>query len=109
MKKIKFNDNWTFHQGGGSSLEALMGGEKITKEVTLPHDASIERERNPQEPGGSGNGFFREETIHYTKDFTLDNSCADKNIWLEFEGVYQNAFVYINNSYAGAGSRCPAC
>ncbi len=104
MKKIKFNDNWTFHQGGGSSLEALMGGEKITKEVTLPHDASIERERNPREPGGSGNGFFREETIHYTKDFTLDNSCADKNIWLEFEGVYQNAFVYINNSYAG---KCP--
>ncbi|NBJ94451.1 glycoside hydrolase family 2 TIM barrel-domain containing protein [Parablautia muri] len=104
MKKIKFNHNWVFHEGGGSSLEALLGGEAVTKEITLPHDASVEKERNPQEPGGSGNGFFREETIHYTKEFTLEADCRDKNIWLEFEGVYQNAFVYINNSYAG---KCP--
>ncbi len=104
MKKVKFNGGWTFHEGGGSSLEALTGGSAVTKEVTLPHDASVEKERNPQEPGGSGNGFFREETVHYTKEFSLDAENADKNIWLEFEGVYQNAFVYINNSYAG---KCP--
>lgn len=104
MKKIKFNDNWVFHEGGGSSLEALVGGEAVTKEVTLPHDASVGMERNPQELNGSGNGFFHEATVHYTKEFTLDGENADKNIWLEFEGVYQNAFVYINNSYAG---KCP--
>ena len=28
----------------------------------------------------------------------------DKNVYLEFEGVYQNAFVYVNNSFAG---KCP--
>lgn len=104
MKKIKFNDGWIFHEGGGSSLEALMGPGAVTKQVTLPHDASVEKGRNPQEPNGSGNGFFREETIHYTKEFELDKEAADKNIWIEFEGVYQNAFVYINNSFAG---KCP--
>ena len=107
MKKIRFNDNWVFHEGGGSALAALVslaGGAAASKEVTLPHDASVERERNPQELNGSGNGFFREETIHYTKEFLLDVDDADKNIWLEFEGVYQNAYVYINNSYAG---KCP--
>ncbi|MCM1124475.1 MAG: DUF4982 domain-containing protein [Eubacterium sp.] len=104
MKKVKFNNNWIFHEGGGSSLAALVGGAETTKEVTLPHDASIERERNPQEPNGSGNGYFREETIHYTKEFSLDAEDADKNIWLEFEGVYQNAYVYINNAFAG---KCP--
>ena len=107
MKKIKFNDNWIFHEGGGSALAALAamaGGEAVSKEVTLPHDASVERERNPQELNGSGNGYFREETIHYTKEFLLDMDDADKNIWLEFEGVYQNAYVYINNSFAG---KCP--
>ena len=105
MKKIRFNDNWIFHEGGGSALAALAGGDgAVTKEVTLPHDASIEKERNPKEPNGSGNGFFREETIHYTKEFTLDAKDAGKNVWLEFEGVYQNAFVYINHSFAG---KCP--
>lgn len=107
MKKTRFNDNWIFHEGGGSALAALAamaGGEAVSKEVTLPHDASVERDRNPQELNGSGNGYFREETIHYTKEFLLDVEDADKNIWLEFEGVYQNAFVYINNSFAG---KCP--
>lgn len=107
MKKTRFNDNWIFHEGGGSALAALAamaGGEAVSKEVTLPHDASVERDRNPQELNGSGNGYFREEMIHYTKEFLLDVEDADKNIWLEFEGVYQNAFVYINNSFAG---KCP--
>lgn len=104
MKKIKFNDKWIFHEGGGSSLEALMGGASGAKEVTLPHDASVEKIRNPEEPNGSGNGFFREDNYNYTKEFTMDAVDADKNIWLEFEGVYQNAFVYINNSFAG---KCP--
>lgn len=105
MRKIKFNDSWVFHEGGGSALEGLVQGSgAVVKNVTLPHDASVEKPRNPKEPNGSGNGFFREETIHYTKDFTLDTADADKNIWLEFEGAYQNSYVYINNSYAG---KCP--
>lgn len=104
MQKQKFNDNWIFREGGGSSLEALMGGEKTVKTVTLPHDASIGKERNPEEPNGSGNGFFREENYNYTKEFELDPKDAGKNIYLEFEGVYQNAFVYINHAFAG---KCP--
>jgi beta-galactosidase len=104
MRKIKFNDGWVFHEGGGGSLSALMGGGADSREVRLPHDASIEKVRNPEEPNGSGNGFFREETIHYTKEFDLCAEDAGKNIWLEFEGVYQNAFVYINHAYAG---KCP--
>lgn len=102
MKKIRFNKDWEFRVGGGSSLEALMpGGTFQPQKVTLPHDASITKERNPQEPGGSGNGFFREENYHYTKEFSLKPEDYEKSIWLEFEGVYQNAFVYVNNAYVG--------
>ena len=104
MKKTKFNLGWTVHEGGGGSLNLLSTVEKLSKEVILPHDASIEKERNPKEPDGSGNGFFREETVHYTKEFELNPSDSGKNVWLEFEGIYQNSFVYINNSFAG---QCP--
>lgn len=72
MRKQKFNDNWIFRTGGGSSLEALAGGDRAGKMVTLPHDASIGKERNPEESNGSGNGFFREENYNYTKEFELD-------------------------------------
>lgn len=104
MKKQLFNDQWIFYQGGGCSLAKLLGTEKTEKAVTLPHDASIEQERDAQDEEGSGNGYFCEETIHYTKEFTLDQDVKDKKVFIEFEGVYQNAFVYINNSFAG---KCP--
>ena len=90
--------------GSGSSLDALAGGNNTAKQVTLPRDASIGRERNPEEPNGSGNGFFREESYVYTKTFSMNADDKDKNVYLEFEGVYQNAFVYVNNSFAG---KCP--
>lgn len=104
MKKQKFNQNWIFTIGSGSSLDALAGGNNTAKQVTLPHDASIGRERNPEEPNGSGNGFFREESYVYTKTFSMNADDKDKNVYLEFEGIYQNAFVYVNNSFAG---KCP--
>ena len=104
MKKQKFNHDWIFTVGSGSSLDALAGGNNTAKQVTLPRDASIGRERNPEEPNGSGNGFFREESYVYTKTFSMNADDKDKNVYLEFEGVYQNAFVYVNNSFAG---KCP--
>lgn len=104
MKKVCFNKNWNFHKGGGSSLEGLMIGENAAVSVTLPHDASIGMDRNPDERCGSGNGFFREECCFYTKNFSLNPSDDGKNVWIEFEGIYQNAFIYVNGSYAG---KCP--
>lgn len=104
MQKQSFNKGWTFNIGGGSSFAALLGGADTAKQVTIPHDASIGMVRNPDEANGSGNGFFHEENYHYTKTFSLNAEDEGKNIWLEFEGVYQNAFVYVNNSYAG---KCP--
>ena len=58
--------------------------------------SGIRKNRN-----GSGNGFFREENYNYTKEFELDPKDKGKNIYFEFEGVYQNAFVYINHAFAG--------
>lgn len=100
MKKIIFNNDWIYHMGGGSAIESLLGSE-VQKAVTLPHDASVEMPRDPAALGGSGNGFFQEKNCYYTKVFTPDASDSNKEFWLEFEGVYQNAFVYINGAYVG--------
>ena len=100
MKKVNFNENWIFHSGSGSGVESLLGNAE-SKAVTLPHDASVELPRNPEAFGGSGNGFFREINCHYTKEFIPDAEDCDKEFWLEFEVVYQNAFVYINGAFVG--------
>ena len=102
MIKQNFNKDWEFHENSGCSVSAPMAGEGEKQMLlVLPHDASITKSRNPIEPGGSGNGFFREEACHYTKTFFMAKENDKKSVWLEFEGVYQNAFIYINNAFAG--------
>lgn len=104
MKKLNFNHDWKFQVGGGRSLEGMMGEQCDTRAVTLPHDAAIEMQRDADDSMGSGNGFFRKDNYCYTKEFSLNPDDREKNIWIEFEGIYQNAFVYVNRSYVG---KCP--
>ena len=85
MKKESFNRDWYFAAGGGSGLEALMGGGSQPVKVDLPHDAEIAFPRNPEEPNGSGNGFFHAQSVNYTKSFSVDAADADRLVWLEFE------------------------
>jgi beta-galactosidase len=101
MKKISFNQDWTFQKGTGGIFAMISGASGEAQKVNLPHDAEILTPRNPDEPNGSGNGFFRAENYIYSKDFELKEEDFGKTVFLEFEGVYENAFVYVNKAFAG--------
>lgn len=101
MIKINFNRDWVFSRSSGTSFEGLFPGPKKEEHVDLPHDASIKTSRNAEERNGSGNGYFREENYVYKKCFDVPASETDLLFTIEFEGVYQNAFVYVNHAFAG--------
>ena len=104
MVKQKFNNDWSFEVTDGSALSALINPQSRSIKVNLPYDASAHAVRDPQEPSGVGNGYFHEDNYVYKKTFVITSEDRGKAVWFEFEGVYQNAFVYINNAYAG---KCP--
>lgn len=101
MIKRKLNNGWKFKVGDNSAFGALIQDGVHEREVNLPHDASIETEREDSDISCSGNGFFVEQNYVYTKELDLQEDEKDKDVWLEFEGVYQDAFVYINGAFAG--------
>ena len=101
MKKTRFNQGWTVEEGDGGSFSALFGGGSKPKAIVLPHDHSVEIPRDPNESNGAGNGYFHETNLVYKSVLTLDEACAGKRVFLEFEGVYQNASVYVNDAFAG--------
>lgn len=86
MKKIDFNHDWIFTQEGTGRRE----------EVTLPHDAMINTDRNPQMPvyfllvGFEGGRYI------YTKRFHVPKEYENKTLILEFEAVYCMSTVYVN-------------
>jgi beta-galactosidase len=69
--------------------------------VDLPHDWSIEL-APVQRPNTNGaTGFFQGGLGWYRKAFTLPRSTAGRRVSVEFDGVYSNAFVYVNGRLLG--------
>ncbi len=91
MKKTGFNDNWTFRKEG----------EETFRPVIIPHDAMIHEEREPDGPGGSAHGYFPGGIYIYEKRFSVPEEWKDRNVILEFEGVYKNSSVAVNGQKAG--------
>ena len=98
MKRESFNSGWLFCPGSGTALERTINGAQTPIPVTLPHDAMICQERDPQTATGNASGYYPAQTVHYTKEFTWDDLSGFA--YLEFEGIYQNAAVYINGCLA---------
>ena len=90
MKRESFNSGWLFCHGSGTALESTVN--------VLPHDAMIGEARDSQTPTGNATGYYPVGTVHYTKEFEWDNDSG--TAYLEFEGVYHNAAVYINGRLA---------
>lgn len=84
MQKILFNTNW------------MLNGEV----VTLPHDAMI-KEKRSKEASDGGHGYFPGGIYSYSKKFVAPVEWADKNIFIEFEGVYKNSKVLLNGKEIG--------
>lgn len=90
MNRKSFNDNWSVYKEGGEA-----------RQVTLPHDAMIEEGRSSDAPSGAAGGFFPGGIYVYEKTFTAPAEWANQHVFIEFEGVYQNAKVAVNGHDAG--------
>ncbi|GAA6409495.1 glycoside hydrolase family 2 TIM barrel-domain containing protein [Blautia hominis] len=101
MIRRKWNDNWVMTKADESPLMAAMGGVSEQNVLTLPHDAMIHEKRTKDTKNGHQTGFYPGGCYTYTKMFDAPVEWQNKDIYVEFEGVYEHAKVYINGSYAG--------
>ena len=86
MYKQDFNKGWLFQLNGGAQVS-----------IDLPHDFSIIQKRSANSPAGWGNGYFQGGIGDYGKKIFIPEEWKGKTLVLEFEGVYMNAFVRIND------------
>ena len=91
MKKISFNDHWTYKK---------VGENFEPKAVTLPHDAMLFEKRDRKAATAGACGYFPGGTYEYSKRFTLTEAERGRTHILEFEAVYKNAKVLINGCLA---------
>ncbi|RYG32199.1 DUF4982 domain-containing protein, partial [bacterium] len=70
--------------------------------VHLPHDYVVEGKFDPR--GDVSHGTQPKPIGWYRKTFTLPASAEGKAIWLDFDGAYRNATVYLNGEKLGTES-----
>ena len=118
-ERLLLDFGWRFHLGNewGSGQNLAKSGSSVGpanmsfsdagwRAVDLPHDWAIELPFDQHADGGHGfkpvgTGFPKSSVGWYRRTFTLPASDAGKRLWLEFDGVFRDATVFVNGWFVG--------
>lgn len=98
-RETNFNDDWKFYLGTSSTAQNPGFNDSQWESVTLPHDFSISQSYTTS--GEAESGFLPGGTGWYRKTITMPEAYADQRIVIQFDGVYANAYVYVNGTQVG--------
>jgi beta-galactosidase len=98
---IDFNKNWKFFLGNDSNSVSLNYNDTKWRMLNMPHDWSIEGSFSEKNPATNQGGALPGGIGWYRKLFIVPASAKNKNVFIEFDGIYQNSEVWINGHYLG--------
>lgn len=98
-REVNFNEGWKFSLGKSENAQNPGFNDSGWESVTLPHDFSITQPYTTS--GEAESGFLPGGAGWYRKTFTLPESYANKKLFINFDGVYSDAYVYVNGTQLG--------
>ncbi len=101
QSRVSFNQGWKFKLDSSQSYSDANVNDASWRTLNLPHDWSIEGKFDPSNPAGTGGGALPGGIGWYRKTFTIPTSQKGKEVFIEFDGVYRNAEVFINGHSLG--------
>lgn len=96
-----FDAGWSFNLGDVSNGNEANFNDSKWRKLNLPHDWSIEGEFSKDHPATVDGGALPGGIGWYRKTFTIPSSAKNKNIYIDFDGVYQKSDVWINGQHLG--------
>ncbi len=103
MEKIKFNEGWKVWKDL-DPFELVFRVPDDAKDVDLPHDAMFEEEQKQGAVNGGFTGNIDAGEYKYYKRFFVPKEYEGGHVMLQFEGIYRNASVFINQSKVGGSA-----
>lgn len=104
-KVENFNKSWRFYYADTTDLKddykEAGFNDGSWRTLNLPHDWSIEGEFKKDNPASPEGGALPGGIGWYRKTFLIPEDDKNKNISVEFDGVYQKSEVWINGHYLG--------
>src|SRR3972149_3759564 len=96
-----FTKNWQFFLGDIPNGQSQDLNDSEWRTLNLPYDWSIEGEFSKDNPATIGGGALPGGIGWYRKTFTIPESDKDRLIFIDFDGVYRDSEVWINDHYLG--------
>ena len=90
------DDNWKFFLGDSPDFARSDFNDSTWRDVTLPHDWSIEQKIDPKATTGGPGGYYPTGIGWYREVIKAPADWKGKQIQMEFEGVYMDADVFLN-------------
>ena len=95
----KFNEGWLFQLGDEKESFKPEYADSAWRQLSLPHDWSIEGTYSPDL--ASGTGYLPGGIAWYRKHFNHNASESPEKTYIYFEGVYNRSDVYVNGHHLG--------
>ena len=100
MQMQRWNEGWKFWEET-NAFSLTWTQPSGARDVRLPHDAMLECVPHPDSPNGGDSGYRDGGSYVYEKRFYVSEELRGKTVQLRFDGVYMNAFVYLNGQLVG--------
>lgn len=97
--KGNFNFGWKFSLGDAANADSRDFDDSGWEDIRLPHDFSMDQEFSAQYEAESG--FLPGGTGWYRKNAVFPADYEGKTLTLNFDGVYNHAYVYVNGTKIG--------
>ena len=102
VRQIKdFTEEWKFFLDDDPLAFNIDFDDSQWRTLDLPHDWSIEADFSIDNPASPGGGALPGGVGWYRKTFVVDKSFENKNVYIDFDGVYRNSQVWINGQFLG--------
>lgn len=96
-----FNDKWKFKLDSVNIYDDPTSNNDDWRTLNLPHDWSIEGTFSKDNPAKPDGGALPGGIGWYTKKFSVPVTDKNKQVFIEFDGVYRNSEVWINGNSLG--------
>jgi len=96
-----FDKGWRFYLGDVPNGETAEINDTKWRKLDLPHDWSIEGEFSKENPATPEGGALPGGIGWYRKTFSMPASSKSKQVYIDFDGVYQKSDVWLNGHHLG--------
>lgn len=96
-----FDEGWQFTQTDSVKMSWFGYNDKTWRTLDLPHDWAIEGDFMATAPSGASGGALPGGIGWYRKHFNVAKADKGKKLFIDFDGVYMNAKVWINGHELG--------